>query len=228
MIRPWISSKVVQRQASIALLLLIPAGTVHGQNDPELTPSFGFGFFLSADRCMPSVTMREHNTLSATASDSLQSVTGEPIMGFSMGMLYERTLSEHWSLRVPLGLHFSGGGLKYEYADGSEEIKEFEETSLGLAVHLLGFSAKKRRGPYLSIGPAIRYSMVRAAGPKATTVQVEGALGFRARPLNFSMAAELRYAYAFTNSLVDRSTIHGQAIDELRLHTLSLVVLFQD
>jgi hypothetical protein len=203
-----------------------------GQLSAQDTSSFArpvmrFGFFVSADRCTPSVSLRPRSG-PPTMADSIAGVSPVPQPGFSMGVVYEQALTGRLAFRVMPSLNFSTASLEYDYDDGATERRAWESTELGLSVQAIGVTAASGHGPCLAIGPTLKYNVDKEAPSDRIRYSIDGAAGVRFRVANFFMAPELRYSYSLTDLVTDESSIQTQVIDEFRGHVLSLAIVFQD
>lgn len=213
----------------ILAIVVSIADTLMGQDSTSFTgrPNMRFGFFVGADRCTPSVSLRPRSGPPTTA-DSIVGVSPVPEPSFSFGMLYEQEFTKRLAFRFMPSLNFFAAALDYDYSDGTTQRKAWDSMELGLSVQAVGLTSANGRGPCLAIGPTLKYDLDKEATFNRSRFSIDAAVGFRMKVVYFYMAPELRYSYSLTDLVTDESSIHTQVIDELRGHVLSLAIVFQD
>ena len=203
-------------------------GTSVAQDDiSSARPSSRFGFFVGADRSMPSVTLRPRSGPPPQTA-SITDVSPHPTWGFSMGVLYEQEISERFAFRAMPSLSFAEVQLDYAYSDGTSERRTWESADLGLAIQAVGTTTANGLGPYFGLGPAMQLAVGKDVSSPTPRFSIDASVGYRFKVSSFYMAPELRYSYGLTNMTEDDSSIQTQAIEQLRNHVLSLAIVFQD
>ncbi len=162
-------------------------------------------------------------------------------IGFSIGLLADRYLSQYFNLRANPTVHFGEKNFVFrEQASGEEYEKTLKGSYLTLPIHLK-FSAPRTKNfrPYLLAGPYFAMDIGKTKNEvlrfNSTDYGLEFGIGCNFYLQHFKVCPELRFSLGLANIInTDRSDLsdpllkkYSDAVSEGKNRMISLIINFE-
>jgi|CXWL01.1.fsa_nt_gi hypothetical protein len=182
------------------------------KDSPKLKP----GIMLGAGLSMPAITYtkEEWRQGNINYNDSLFNITASAGEKFDLGITGYLSLGKSIAVRPAVQFVFEGGEIVYERKNPAgapfSQRKKTERIAVNIPVPFIIRFSQKNIDPFLSIGPAISFSLNQYNGSEATPLQIPmksfdflGEAGFgidiRLKKSGLLLSPELRYSHGFNN-----------------------------
>jgi hypothetical protein len=210
----------------LSLLLLLAMGSYCQEIPKYKKDKFGIslGYKYSALQ----------TTYSENFSNQIDALTIENSPGFSMGILYQRNITDALGLRFQPLLMFEGGRLNYDMTNQSDIQESIRPMSLSFPVHVLFTKAKenpmKGVSPSVLIGGQFIYDVYDEENSvlelNKTSFGLDVGGGLYRKFEYFDARLELIYTFGINNLLQESNSIYHQAIESIQKDMIAIRMIF--
>jgi Outer membrane protein beta-barrel domain len=200
-------------------------------DDKKLTYGFMIGLHTS------SYQVNYSNQFVTPSLDTVQSVVGTFLPGFSLGFLVNLRLTEYLDFRVMPKAGFYDHQLTYYYTDGTTS-KQFVETTVVEFPLLFKYKSSRRGNVRMymigGITPGIEASGKNDVQSNTANLSInkgnlslDGGLGFDFYFPLFKFSQEIRFSRGLVNMLGSAPSAYHAPINRLNTNTISVYFIFQ-
>ncbi len=218
-------------------MLWIPQLVQAQWNDHYDKRWFNLGFFIGLNIADVKLQYGQLEYLNPTDTD-LVSVTADPSPGFSIGLITNLNLADHWDLRFVPSVSLMQRNFNFELANDSIFERTFESANLNIPLHVKFKSDFYRNTRvYVLAGPVLGINLVGGSDEENEDLTVirtskldigmDVALGIDLYGNRVKLAPEIRYSLGFSNVFISNNDPFERNISHMTTQSFTILLNFE-